>query len=299
MSVRSNVGADAAPPDVDVADIDTGRRASRPRLPGAIRTLLLQVGTLIVVLGLWEALTASGVIESFLLPRASEVLVTLWHDSVEIVTGGPMWTHFYTTLIEILLGFLGAAMIGVAIGAILAEIKPLQRALYPYIVAANATPRIAFAPLIVIWFGFGYASKVVMAIAVAAFPVIVNTMAGLAATDRDDLRLMRSLGATRAQILWRLRIPTALPYLFAGFETAMLFSAVGAVIGEFMGGNEGLGYLTLIAQELFRLDDAFAAIILLSIQGFVLHRLVVIARRRFVFWQAGADQPADGTNTKG
>jgi NitT/TauT family transport system permease protein len=126
-----------------------------------------------------------------------------------------------------------------------------------------------------------------MAIAIAAFPVIVNTIAGLAATDRDDLRLMRSLGATRSQVLWRLRIPTALPYLFAGFETAMLFSAVGAVIGEFMGGNRGLGYVTLIAQELFRLDDAFAAITLLSIQGFVLHRLVVIAKRRFVFWQAG------------
>jgi NitT/TauT family transport system permease protein len=196
-----------------------------------------------------------------------------------------MWMHFYTTLIEIVLGFIGSVVIGVTIGAVLAEFKPLERALYPYVVAANATPRIAFAPLIVIWFGFDYTSKVVMAIAVAAFPVIVNTIAGLGATDRDDLRLMRSLGATRLQVLWRVRLPTALPYLFAGFETAMLFSAVGAVIGEFMGGNAGLGYVTLLAQELFRLDDAFSAIALLSIQGFVLHRLVVIARRRLVFWQ--------------
>ncbi|MDH3250382.1 MAG: ABC transporter permease [Acidimicrobiia bacterium] len=249
------------------------------------RTVGLQVLTAVIVLGLWELLTATEIIAGYLLPRASDVLITFWRDVVDIVTGGRMWMHFYTTLIEIVLGFIGSVIIGVSIGAVLAEFKPLERAVYPYVVAANATPRIAFAPLIVIWFGFDYTSKVVMAIAVAAFPVIVNTIAGLGATDRDDLRLMRSLGATRLQVLWRVRLPTALPYLFAGFETAMLFSAVGAVIGEFMGGNAGLGYVTLLAQELFRLDDAFSAIALLSIQGFVLHRLVVIARRRLVFWQ--------------
>jgi NitT/TauT family transport system permease protein len=259
---------------------------SRTRLAAVTRTAALQTGALAVFLGVWEGLTASGIIPSYLLPRASEVLAALWEDVVGIVTGGPMWTHFYTTLVEILAGFFFSVVIGVGVGALLAEFKTLQRATYPYVVAANATPRIAFAPLIVIWFGFDYASKIVMAVAVAVFPVIVNTMAGLAATDRDDLRLMRSLGATRTQLLWRVRIPTALPYLFAGFETAMLFSAVGAVIGEFMSGNAGLGYVTLLAQELFRLDDGFSAIALLSVQGFLLHRLVVIARRRLVFWQA-------------
>lgn len=268
-----------AEPDVAGPDRETGR------LGGAARTVALQVGTLVAFLGLWEALTASGVIPSYLLPRASEVLAALWTDVVDIVTGGDMWVHFYTTLFEIIVGFLLSVVIGVGIGALLSEFKGVQRATYPYVVAANATPRIAFAPLIVIWFGFDYASKIVMAIAIAVFPVIVNTMAGLAATDRDDLRLMRSLGATRSQLMWRVRIPTALPYLFAGFETAMLFSAVGAVIGEFMAGDKGLGYVTLLTQELFRLDEAFSAIALLSIQGFLLHRLVVIAGRKLVFWQ--------------
>lgn len=261
------------------------------RFPRAARTLALQVGMLIAVLGIWQVLTVSGVIHAYLLPSASEVLVTLWADVIDIVTGGPMWTHFHTTLIEILLGFGFSVVIGVTIGALLAEFSSLRRVAYPYVVAANATPRIAFAPLIVIWFGFDYAPKVVMAVAIAVFPVIVNTMAGLAATDRDDLRLMRSLGATRSQTMWRVRIPTALPYMFAGFETAILFCAVGAVIGEFMAGNAGLGYVTLLAQEMFRLDDAFSAIALLSIQGFVLHRLVVVARKRFVFWQADTGLP--------
>jgi len=261
------------------------------RISSMAKTVTLQVGALGAFLGVWEGLTASGTIPSYLLPRASEVLAALAEDVIDILTGGPMLNHFYTTLIEILVGFVLSVIIGVAIGALLAEFRTIRRATYPYVVAANATPRIAFAPLIVIWFGFDYASKIVMAIAVAVFPVIVNTMAGLAATDRDDLRLMRSLGATRLQLLWRVRIPTALPYLFAGFETAMLFSAVGAVIGEFMAGNAGLGYVTLLAQELFRLDDGFSAIVLLSLQGFVLHRLVVIAGRRLVFWQAETVTP--------
>lgn len=261
------------------------------RVSSMAKTVALQAGALLAFLGVWEGLTASGTIPSYLLPRASEVLAALAEDVIDILTGGPMLKHFYTTLIEILIGFVLSVVIGVAIGAVLAEFRTIRRATYPYVVAANATPRIAFAPLIVIWFGFDYASKIVMAIAVAVFPVIVNTLAGLAATDRDDLRLMRSLGATRLQLLWRVRIPTALPYLFAGFETAMLFSAVGAVIGEFMAGNAGLGYVTLLAQELFRLDDGFSAIVLLSVQGFVLHRLVVIAGRRLVFWQAEAVTP--------
>lgn len=266
---------------------ETAESGSGPRgkFSRSARTLILQLGTAVAILGIWEFFTATEIVPGFLLPRASEVLVTLWGDVVEILTGGPMAGHFLTTLVEILLGFIGSVVLGLLIGVILSEFKPVQRALYPWVVAANATPRIAFAPLIVIWFGFDYGSKIVMAMAVATFPVIVNTMAGLAATDRDDIRLMRSLKATRSQTMWRLRIPTALPYMFAGFETAMLFSAIGAVIGEFMGGNEGLGYVTLLAQELFRLDDAFSAIALLSLQGFLLHRMVVVARKKFVFWQ--------------
>lgn len=269
-----------------VESTSEGRRGA-----SLIKTVVLQVSALAIFLGVWQVLTVSGVIPSYLLPTAIEVLAKLGEDIRDILSGGPMWTHFYTTLVEILLGFFFSAVIGIAVGAILSEFKTIQRATYPYVVAGNATPRIAFAPLVVIWFGFDWASKVVMAVAVAVFPVIVNTMAGLAATDRDDLRLIRSLGATRSQLLWRLRIPTALPYIFAGLETAMLFSAVGAVIGEFMAGNAGLGYVTLLAQELFRLDDAFSAIVLLSVQGFLLHRLVVIAARRLVFWQAESNSP--------
>jgi NitT/TauT family transport system permease protein len=280
MTTDTGVGMDRRTPAV---------AGGRVRLSSWVSGLGLQLVALVVFLATWEALTASGIIADYLLPRASDVLVVLWQNTVEIITGGGMRDHFVTTLIEIVLGFVGSVLIGVAIGVVLAELKVVRRAVLPYIVAANATPRIAFAPLFVIWFGFEHMSKIVMAIAIAAFPVIVNTMAGLAATDRDALKLLRSLGATRMQVLRQLRIPTALPYLFAGFETAMLFSAVGAVIGEFMGGDRGLGYVTLLAQELFRLDDAFAAIILLSIQGFVLHRLVVIARRKVVFWQAEQD----------
>lgn len=250
------------------------------------KTLALQLGALVGFLLLWEVLTASGIIANYILPRASEVLIALWEFTVDILTGGRMLRHFLVTLGEVVVGFLGAVVIGVTVGALLAEFEPLKRATYPYIVGLNATPRIAFAPLFVVWFGFGYTPKVVMAIAIAAFPVIVNTIAGLDATDRDELRLFRAQSATRRQTMTKLRIPTALPYFFAGFETAMLFSAVGVVIGEFMSGDAGLGYVTLISQDLFRLDEAFAAIVLLSLQGFLLHRLVVVVGRKLVFWQS-------------
>lgn len=245
---------------------------------------LLQLGALIAFVALWEILVRTEVANPILVPAASGVIAQLSGDVVEIVTGGPMRTHFMTTLIEILVGFVAAVVIGVGLGAAMSEFALFRRAVYPYVIAINSTPRIAFAPLFIIWFGFGLASKVAMVIAIATLPVLVNTIAGLGATSADMLQLMRSVGATRWQTFVKVRVPTALPYLFAGLETAIVFAAVGAVVAEFAGGNEGLGYVTLIGQELFQLDRAFSAIALLMVQGFVLHRLVVITRRRTVFW---------------
>ena len=172
------------------------------------------------------------------------------------------------------------------IGALLSEFELVRRALYPYILGANAVPRIAFAPLFIIWFGFDLTPKIAMVITISTFPILVNTMAGLSATDRDTLKLMRSLGTTRWQLFRKVRMPFALPYLFAGLETAIIFASVGAIVAEFTGGSRGLGFVTLAAQELFRLPEAFSAIILIAVQAIILHRLIVIAGRKVIFWQA-------------
>ena len=248
--------------------------------------LALQLSALVVVVGAWEFLTATGAIHSILVPRPSEIAVALWHDFIQILTGGEMLGHFNTTLIEVVVGFLASVVLGVGIGALLSEFELVRRALYPYILGANAVPRIAFAPLFIIWFGFDLTPKIAMVITISTFPILVNTMAGLSATDRDTLKLMRSLGTTRWQLFRKIRMPFALPYLFAGLETAIIFASVGAIVAEFTGGSRGLGFVTLAAQELFRLPEAFSAIILIAVQAIILHRLIVIAGRKVIFWQA-------------
>ena len=248
--------------------------------------LALQLSALVVVVGAWEFLTATGAIHSILVPRPSEIAVALWHDFIQILTGGEMLGHFNTTLIEVVVGFVASVVLGVGIGALLSEFQLVRRALYPYILGANAVPRIAFAPLFIIWFGFDLTPKIAMVITISTFPILVNTMAGLSATDRDTLKLMRSLGTTRWQLFRKVRMPFALPYLFAGLETAIIFASVGAIVAEFTGGSRGLGFVTLAAQELFRLPEAFSAIILIAVQAIILHRLIVIAGRKVIFWQA-------------
>jgi NitT/TauT family transport system permease protein len=247
--------------------------------------LVLQLSALVVVVGAWEILTATGAIHSILVPRPSQIAVAFWEDLIEIFTGGEMLGHFNTTLIEVVVGFLASVVLGVGIAALLSEFQLVRRAIYPYILGANAVPRIAFAPLFIIWFGFDLTPKVVMVITISTFPILVNTMAGLSATDRDTLKLMRSLGTTRWQLFSKVRMPFALPYLFAGLETAIIFASVGAIVAEFTGGSRGLGFVTLAAQELFRLPEAFSAIILIALQAIILHRLIVVAGRKVIFWQ--------------
>ena len=265
---------------------DRQRRERRFSWRIGATNLALQLSALFVVVGALELLTATGAIHSILVPRPSEIVVALWHDFIEIFTGGEMLGHFNTTLIEVVVGFVASVVLGVGIGALLSEFQLVRRALYPYILGANAVPRIAFAPLFIIWFGFDLTPKIAMVITISTFPILVNTMAGLSATDRDTLKLMRSLGTTRWQLFRKVRMPIALPYLFAGLETAIIFASVGAIVAEFTGGSRGLGFVTLAAQELFRLPEAFSAIILIAVQAIILHRLIVIAGRKVIFWQA-------------
>ena len=281
--------ASQARPDIVTPKNDAGVRR-RKFTDTRTGTLLLQVGSLLGFLAVWESLIATGIVNGILLPAPSDIASQLAEDAVSFFTGGPMLGHFMTTLTEVVVGFLAAAVLAIVVGVLLSEFRLFKKAVYPYVIALSATPRIAFAPLFIVWFGFGLTSKVVMVAAIAAFPILVNTMAGMDATDRESLKLMRSLGATRWQTFRRLKVPTSLPFVFAGLEGGIIFAAVGAVVAEFTGGSEGLGYLTLVGQELFLLDLAFSAIIFLALQGVLLHRLVIASRRRVVFWQAQAQE---------
>lgn len=246
---------------------------SRPHLP------LIPL-VFVVFVALWEWVVRVWEIPPFLAPAPSAIAASL---------GGGLASrlylaHFWVTLYEALLGFLIAAVAGVALGAVIAQFRVVEQTFYPYLVALQTLPKIAIAPLIIVWFGFGIPSKIIIAATVAFFPVLVNVIVGLKTIDQAKLDLMRSLDASRWQTFRLVRLPNALPFVFAGLDIAIVFSVLGAIVGEFVGSQRGLG--NLILQFNFSLDIAgvFAVLILLAVMGVTLHLIMQAIQKRIIFW---------------
>ncbi len=234
----------------------------------------------VAFVALWEwAVRAFGV-PAFIAPAPSTIARSLRGG----VRTGLYLDHFWATLSETLLGFVIAAGAGVVLGALVAQFRILERTIYPYLVALQTLPKIAVAPLIIVWFGFGMSSKIIIAATVAFFPVLVNVIVGLKTVDQSKLDLMRSLKATRWQIFRLVTFPNALPFVFAGLDIAVVFSVLGAIVGEFVGAQRGLG--TLILQFNFSLDIAgvFAVLLILALMGLALHLVMQAIQRRVIFW---------------
>jgi len=233
---------------------------------------------------LWEVICRLGLVSSLVLPPPSAIAREFYSVCREIVAGGPLRTDSLVTLYETVAGFALAIVIAFGCGVLIAELPVLRRVLMPYLIALNAAPKIAFAPLILVWFGFGMSSKVVMAALVAFFPPLVNVIAGIAGADPQKLRLMRSLAASRWTTFVKVKLPDAMPVIFAGLKTAIVFSVVGAVVGEFVGADAGLGHV--IKQTDYQLDVAltFALIVLLSLMGILLFYAIELIESRVLFW---------------
>jgi len=198
---------------------------------------------------------------------------------------GALVTNTWVTLLEALCGFSIAAVAGVGLGSILSEIKVLGKTFYPYIVALQTLPKVALAPLFIIWFGFGLTSKILICALISFFPILVNTMAGLKAVDEQQMDLFRVHCATRWQIFKWLKFPNALPFIFAGLNIGVVLSIIGAIVGEFVGAQAGLGKLILEYQ--FNLDVAgvFAVLVVLGLLGMTLSFLMRRLQRKIVFWK--------------
>lgn len=263
----------------------SGARAEeRPSLLDRTPRWLFIVALGLLGLGLWQAIVAMGVTSRILLPGPSETFEELLDTAQNILTGGHVAEALWLTTQEVLWGFLAAAVLGFALGVVVGETKFGQVAVMPYLVAFNALPKVAFAPVFVAWLGFGAESKIVMATFIAFFPVIVDTAAGLASADKDTVMLFRSMGASRWQTLLKLKLPTALPFIFAGLKTASVFAVVGAVVGEYLGGGGGLGELVRLSSQQLRIDRVFALIFYLSLVGLALFAVVGWIEQKLVFW---------------
>ena len=234
----------------------------------------------VVFVGSWEWVVRDWYIPGFMVPAPSMVAGALARG----VRSGLYLANFWVTLCEALVGFVIAAVAGTMLGAVIAQFRVMEQTFYPYLVALQTLPKIAIAPLIIVWFGFGISSKIVIAATVAFFPVLVNVIVGLKTIDPAKLDLMRSLRASRWQTFRLVTFPNALPFVFAGLDIAIVFSVLGAIVGEFVGAQKGLG--NLILQFNFSLDIAgvFAVLILLSVMGVALHLIMQAVQKHVIFW---------------
>lgn len=266
-----------------VAEVATPARGGSRRGAGRGRRWsagLAPVLALAVVLALWQAASEFGVVDDITLPAPTAVLAAF----VELFTTGTVWPHLYATLYATVVGFAIGAGTGFVLAVLSSFWDTFRRTVSPFMVALQVMPRVALAPIFITWFGFGYAPKIVMAATICFFPVFVNTLTGLLQVDQREMEMFRAMRASKRQVFLRLSLPNALPTTFAGLKTAMTLALIGAVVGEFVGTQQGLGLL--IDRYTFRLamDDSFAVVLLLTIVGLVLYLLMEFLDKRIVFW---------------
>jgi len=246
---------------------------------------LLPVLSIAVLIGAWQLAPSSGALadllnlESFLVPSPAEIAESLWQSRSLLAE------NTWVTLREMLLGLGCAIVVGLAFAVALHLSETLRLAFYPLIVASQTIPIIVIAPILVVWFGYGIGPKLAIVALLCFFPIALNTFDGLRSVDPEATKMMRTLDASRAQILWRVDAPTSLPYFFSGTRIAVAFAAIAAVFGEWAGSDSGLGHLML--QDNAQLETArlFAAVLVLSAIAIALVGLVALAERRVVTWR--------------
>ena len=235
----------------------------------------------ILFTGTWELLVRIRNVQEIVLPAPSRIAQAL----VEQLSGAAFWANFRITLTETLLGFAIAAVVAVSLGTAVSQIKIVEKTVMPYAVAFQAIPKVALAPLFLLWFGFGMSSKIVMAAVISFFPILINVIEGLRSAEVERLRMLTVFGANKWQIFTKVRIPSAMPFIFAGLDIGLLLALLGAVVGEFIGGaGGGLGALVLQTNYNFDIPGQFAVLIVLSVMGLVFHGVVRFAQRKFAFW---------------
>ena len=228
----------------------------------------------------WELIVRAFEIPTFIFPAPSKVAMALWRG----FASGLYQKHLYYTLLETVLGFLLGSALGFFLGTAVALNRYVEYFFYPYIVMFQSLPKVALAPLIVVWFGLGLKSQVINTALVAFFPLLVNTMVGLKSADEDRMNLMRSLAASENQIFWMLKLPNALPFIMAGLDVAMIFALIGAIVAEFVGARAGLGMLIQSMNFNMDVSGQFSVLLILSIVGLLLNRCILLIRRRVLFW---------------
>jgi NitT/TauT family transport system permease protein len=247
-----------------------GRRAPLDAMPSVVLGILLLL--------VWEGVVRLFHVSAFVIPAPSAIAVSL------VANAGALAAATLVTAREVLVGFVLATLCGVALALLIVRFRLLGRALYPIIVLFQTVPKVALAPIFILWFGYDLAPKVVLIVVIAFFPVTLDMLAGLQSVEPGLVSLMRSVGAKENDILLRVRIPHALPHLMAGMKIAITFSVIGAIVGEFSGASAGLGYLIQFASTQLDTPMVFAALVVVSVVGVVFYYLIELLERIATPW---------------
>jgi len=263
----------AAPPHLDEVEASVERRRAARATRARVAAVLAPTGLVIAVLVVWEAGTRAFGVPAFLLPPPSAIVAAMVkHAALLTVASG-------VTTLEIVLGFVLSIAVGIPLALMIFLWPPFARAVLPLLISSQAMPKVAVAPLLLVWFGFGLVPKVLIAFLIAFFPVVINTAVGLAAIEPEKIHLAPSMGLGAWDTFFKIRLPDALPAIFAGLKISITLAVVGAVVGEFVGGDAGLGYLLMVANGGMDTQLLFAGIVCLTILGVALYLAVELVER--------------------
>jgi NitT/TauT family transport system permease protein len=241
---------------------------------------IVQSAIFFLILGLiWEYSVKFFEIRSYLLPALSDIFVEIW-ESRSI-----LWQQTLVTLNEVIIGFFFAAILGVAIAVAIQFVPIARRTIYPLVIGLQSIPKIGLAPIIIVWFGYGLSSKVIMAFLFAFFPIVISTLGGMATTPEHLIEHFAALRASRWTTFWKLRVPSALPNFVDGCKVAMPLAVIGAIVGEFVGSNDGLGNLILLATGSSNSTLTFAGLFAVTALSLFLFFVIEILGR-FVWWRS-------------
>jgi len=243
-----------------------------------LRERLVLPFTLVVLVVVWQISVSLFHLPSYLLPSPSDIGIEVAANWMILLQ------NTWVTTVEVLLGFAMSVALAIPIAVLVSYSKLFKQTVYPLIVGSQTIPKVALAPLMLVWFGFGLAPKVAIVVLVAFFPIVINAVVGFNGISPQMLYLASSMGATPWQSFWRFRLPNALPNLFAGLKVAAILAVIGAIVAEFVGADSGLGYLVLVSGTNFKIAEQFAAIILLSIMGTAFFWLASWTERKLLPW---------------
>jgi NitT/TauT family transport system permease protein len=254
--------------------------AARTRFRALHSDYIRPIILIIIIVGLWDVAIRVFHIPPYQIPAPADVLVTLFHDGPELLA------QAWPTLDATIQGFLLSALVGIPIAMLIAGSRTVESYVYPLLVFSQSIPKVAIAPLFVVWFGFGLLPKVLSAFLLGFFPVVVSAVQGFKSVDPDMLDLARAMEATPLQSFRMIRLPHALPAIFSGLKVSITLAIVGAVVGEFVGSNSGIGFVLQRSIGNFELPTMFAALVILALMGVILFWLIEVAERFAVPWHA-------------